>query len=173
MDISTTWHAFTLFDPQDSEHLLVRYLRLPRTLLAIVIGIALGAAGTLMQALTRNPLADPGLFGINAGAMVAIVSVIALTGITDVTVYMWFGLLGAFLAGIAIYLLGGIRQGLNPVKMVLSGVALSIILLAITHMVTVNSDERVFDQFRHWVVGSLQGRSFEVLFPISILVGIG
>lgn len=173
VDISTTWHAFTLFDPQDSEHLLVRYLRLPRTLLAIVIGVALGAAGTLMQALTRNPLADPGLFGINAGAMVAIVSVIALTGITDVTVYMWFGLLGAFLAGIAIYLLGGIRQGLNPVKMVLSGVALSIILLAITHMVTVNSDEHVFDQFRHWVVGSLQGRSFEVLFPISILVGIG
>lgn len=173
VDISTTWQAFAFFDPQDSEHLLVRYLRLPRTLLAIVIGAALGAAGTLMQALTRNPLADPGLFGINAGAMVAIVSVIALTGITDVTVYMWFGLLGAFLAGIAVYLLGGIRQGLNPVKMVLSGVALSIVLLAITHMVTVNSDEHVFDQFRHWVVGSLQGRSFEVLFPISILVAIG
>ena len=173
VDISTTWQALSKFDPQNSEHLLVRYLRLPRTLLAMVIGVALGAAGTLMQALTRNPLADPGLFGINAGAMVAIVLVIALTGITDVTVYMWFGLLGAFLAGIAVYLLGGIRQGLNPVRMVLSGVALSIMLLAMTHMVTVNSHESVFDQFRHWVVGSLQGRSFDVLFPISILVALG
>ncbi|HFF1652588.1 TPA: FecCD family ABC transporter permease [Providencia rettgeri] len=171
--ISTTWQAFTQFDNTSSEHLLVRYLRFPRTLLAIVIGIALGAAGTLMQAITRNPLADPGLFGINAGAMVAIVLVIAFTGITDVTIYMWFGLLGAGIAGVIVYLLAGVRQGLNPIRMVLSGVALSIVLLAITHMVTVNSDEQVFDQFRHWVVGSLQGRGFDVLFPISGLVLIG
>lgn len=173
VSVETTWQAFIAFDPTNSEHLLVRYLRFPRTLLAIVIGLALGGAGTLMQALTRNPLADPGLFGINAGAMVAIVSLIALTGITDVTVYMWFGLLGAFLAGIGVYLLGGVRHGLNPVRMVLSGVALSVVLLAITQLVTVNSDERVFDQFRHWVVGSLQGRSFDVLYPITALVVIG
>ncbi|HEJ9629191.1 TPA: iron ABC transporter permease [Proteus mirabilis] len=169
----TTWQAFIDFDTTNSEHLLVRYLRFPRTLLAIVIGVALGGAGTLMQALTRNPLADPGLFGINAGAMVAIVSLIALTGITDVTIYMWFGLLGAFFAGIGVYLLGGVRHGLNPVRMVLAGVALSVVLLAITQLVTVNSDERVFDQFRHWVVGSLQGRSFDVLYPITVLVVIG
>ena len=169
----TTWQAFTNFDTTNSEHLLVRYLRFPRTLLAIVIGVALGGAGTLMQALTRNPLADPGLFGINAGAMVAIVSVIALTGITDVTIYMWFGLLGAFCAGVGVYLLGGVRHGLNPVRMVLAGVALSVVLLAITQLITVNSDERVFDQFRHWVVGSLQGRSFDVLYPITVLVVIG
>lgn len=173
VSIETTWHAFVDFDTTNSEHLLVRYLRFPRTLLAIVIGVALGSAGTLMQALTRNPLADPGLFGINAGAMVAIVALIALTGITDVTLYMWFGLLGAFIAGIAVYLLGGVRQGLNPVRMVLSGVALSVVLLALTQLITVNSDERVFDQFRHWVVGSLQGRSFDVFYPITVLVLIG
>ncbi|HCH51437.1 TPA: iron ABC transporter permease [Escherichia coli] len=173
VSIETTWNAFIAFDATNSEHLLVRYLRFPRTLLAIVIGIALGGAGTLMQALTRNPLADPGLFGINAGAMVAIVSLIALTGITDVTLYMWFGLLGAFLAGIGVYLLGGVRHGINPIRMVLSGVALSVVLLAMTQLITVNSDEKVFDQFRHWVVGSLQGRSFDVLYPITILVAIG
>lgn len=173
VSIETTWSAFVAFDATNSEHLLVRYLRFPRTLLAIVIGIALGGAGTLMQALTRNPLADPGLFGINAGAMVAIVSLIALTGITDVTVYMWFGLFGAFLAGVGVYLLGGVRHGINPIRMVLSGVAFSVVLLAMTQLITVNSDEKVFDQFRHWVVGSLQGRSFEVLYPITILVVIG
>ncbi|OAT50249.1 permease component of a ferric vibriobactin transport system [Proteus hauseri ATCC 700826] len=173
VSIETTWNAFIAFDATNSEHLLVRYLRFPRTLLAIVIGIALGGAGTLMQALTRNPLADPGLFGINAGAMVAIVSLIALTGITDVTLYMWFGLIGAFMAGVGVYLLGGVRHGINPIRMVLSGVALSVVLLAMTQLVTVNSDEKVFDQFRHWVVGSLQGRSFDVLYPITILVAIG
>ncbi|HGN1705017.1 TPA: FecCD family ABC transporter permease [Providencia rettgeri] len=171
--VSTTWQAFVAYDSTNSEHLLVRYLRFPRTLLAIVIGVALGAAGALMQAITRNPLADPGLLGINAGAMVAIVLVIACMGVTDITVYMWFGLLGAGLAGLCVYLLAGLQHGLNPIRMVLSGVALSIVLLAITHMVTVNSDEKVFDQFRHWVVGSLQGRSFDVLFPITSLVLIG
>ncbi len=173
VSMETTWQALTHFDASNSEHLLVRYLRLPRTLLAIVVGCALGAAGTIMQALTRNPLADPGLLGINAGAMVAIVSVIAFLGIKDVTLYMWFGLLGAALAGIAVYILGGIYRGLNPIRMVLSGAALSVVLMAITHIITVNSNEQVFDQFRHWVVGSLQGRGFDVLLPITALVIVG
>ena len=81
---SVTWQAITAFDPSSSEHLLVHYLRIPRTLLAMVVGGALGVAGAMMQALTRNPLADPGILGVNAGATVAIVSAIALFGMCSV-----------------------------------------------------------------------------------------
>lgn len=170
---SVTWQALIAFDPGNSQHLLVHHLRIPRTLLAIVVGSALGIAGTMMQALTRNPLADPGVLGVNAGATVAIVSAIALFGVTDVLGYMWFGLLGASLAGGAVYLLAGLRQDINPVRVVLAGSALSVVLLALTHIITVNSEQAVFDQFRHWAVGSLQGRGYAVLWPVSALVVIG
>lgn len=170
---AVTWQALTAFEPTNSEHLLVHYLRVPRTLLAMVVGSALGVAGAMMQALTRNPLADPGILGVNAGATVAIVSAIALFGITDVFGYMWFGLLGALVAGGAVYVLAGLRRGINPVRVVLAGSALSVVLLALTHIITVNSEQEVFDQFRHWAVGSLQGRGYDVLWPVSLLVGLG
>jgi iron complex transport system permease protein len=167
-----TVQAITAFDAAKSDHLLVRYLRLPRTLVGIVAGCALGVAGAVMQALTRNPLADPGILGVNAGATLAIVVAIAFLGVTDVTGYMWFGLGGAALAGAGVYLLGGIRRGLNPVRLVLAGAALSVVLLALTQIITVNSEDRVFDQFRHWVVGSLQGRGFDVLLPTATLTAL-
>lgn len=170
---SVTWQALTAFDASNSEHLLVQYLRIPRTLLAMVVGGALGVAGAIMQALTRNPLADPGILGVNAGATLAIVSAIALFGMTDVYSYMWFGLLGASVAGVAVYGLAGLRHGINPVRVVLAGSALSVVLLALTHIVTVNSDQEVFNQFRHWAVGSLQGRGYDVLWPVTLLVAAG
>lgn len=170
---AVTWQALAAFDPSQSEHLLVHYLRVPRTLLAVVVGGALGVAGAMMQALTRNPLADPGILGVNAGATVAIVSAIALFGITDVFGYMWFGLIGATIAGGAVYLLAGLRRGINPVRVVLAGSALSVVLLALTHIITVNSDQEVFNQFRHWAVGSLQGRGYDVLWPVTLLVAFG
>lgn len=168
----TTVQAFVAFDATNSEHLLVRHLRLPRALLGIVVGCALGVAGAIMQALTRNPLADPGILGVNAGATLAIVAAIAFLGIIDVAGYLWFGLAGAALAGAGVTLLGGIRRGLNPVRLVLAGSALSVVLLALTQIITVNSDEQVFDQFRHWVVGSLQGRGFDVLLPTATLTAL-
>ncbi|MEC5342584.1 iron ABC transporter permease [Brenneria populi] len=168
-----TWQALVAFDPGNSEHLLVRYLRVPRTLLAMVVGAALGVSGAIMQALTRNPLADPGILGVNAGAMVAIVAAIAFLGITDVAGYMWFGLAGAGLVGSAVYLLGGGWRGINSIRVVLAGAALTVVLLALTQLITVNSDEAVFNQFRHWAVGSLQGRGYPVLIPVSVLAAAG
>lgn len=165
-----TLEAMTTFDPALGEHLLVWNLRVPRALLGIVVGCALGVAGAVMQALTRNPLADPGILGVNAGATLAIVSAIALFGITDMVGYMWFGLVGAALAGALVTLLGGARRGLNPVRLVLAGSALSVVLLALTQIITVNSDDVVFDRFRHWAVGSLQGRGYDVLLPAAALI---
>lgn len=171
--LSTSWDAIVDFDPTNSDHLLVRLLRIPRTLLAIVVGASLGVAGTIMQALTRNPLSDTGILGINAGAAVAITCAIALFGITSVTAYMALGMAGAALAGAAVYLLGNLSRGGNPVRVVLAGAALSVVLMSLTQIVLVNSDEQVFDQFRNWSVGSLQGRGYGVLLPVLALSSIG
>lgn len=171
--LATTWNALFHFDPQSSVHLLVRNLRIPRTLLAIIVGAALGAAGTIMQALTRNPLSDPGILGINAGASVAIVIAITLLGISDVSFYMAFGILGAGLAGTAVYMLGNVGAKDNHLRVVLAGAAISVVLLSIAQIVLVNSADHVFDQYRNWSVGSLQGRGYSVLFPVGSLTLIG
>lgn len=161
--LATTIEALRHFDPTNSEHLLVHWVRLPRTILAVVVGIALGGAGALMQALTRNPLADPGILGVNAGAMVGIVSAISLFGFTDINQYLWFGMLGAAVAGALVYVLSSVYRSLSPVRLILAGAAVSVVLLALTQIITINSSEEVFDQFRHWAVGSLQGRGFDVV----------
>ncbi|POT58305.1 Fe(3+)-siderophore ABC transporter permease [Citrobacter amalonaticus] len=166
------WQALIHFDPQDSEHLLIRHLRLPRTLLAMVTGAALGGAGVIMQTLTRNPLADPGLLGVNAGATLAIVLAIAFCNITSVGSYMWFGVAGAGVISILVFIIGGLN-GDNPIRIVLAGAALTIVLLSLTQLVILNSDSDAFDRFRHWVTGSLQGRGFDVLMPVSMLISIG
>ncbi|WP_067757498.1 FecCD family ABC transporter permease [Orrella dioscoreae] len=173
LELSTAWRAITAFDPSNNDHLLLWHLRMPRTLLAIVAGAALGAAGILMQALTRNVLADPGLLGVNAGAALAIAGAIAAFGVTHPAGQLGFGLAGAALAATMVYLLGGIRQAAEPLRMVLAGAALSAVLLAATQIITVNSDNAVFDQFRHWAVGSLQGRGHAVLWPAAAATALG
>ncbi|MCX8997370.1 iron ABC transporter permease [Rhizobiaceae bacterium BDR2-2] len=171
--LAVTWEAIVHFDPANSSHLLVRHLRVPRTLLAIFVGAALGVAGAIMQALTRNPLSDPGILGVNAGAALAIAVAISLFGITGVTAHMGFGLVGAAVAGAAVYCLGQLHRNGSQVRVVLAGAALSVVLLSLTQIVLVNSDERVFDQFRHWATGSLQGRGYPVLLPVSLLTVAG
>ncbi|MGO3743033.1 FecCD family ABC transporter permease [Kerstersia sp.] len=167
------WDAVFHLDPSQNDQLIMLHLRIPRTLLAILTGCALGVAGVIMQALTRNPLADPGILGVNSGAAAAIALCIAILGIEDVAVYMWFGLLGAALAGAAVYLLGGVRHGVNPVRLVLAGAALTFVLMAITQIITVNSTDEAFNQFRHWAAGSLQGRGYGVLAPTAVLIALG
>lgn len=168
--LSTAWDAITAFDPGSNDHLRIQHERIPRTLIAILTGCALGVAGTLMQALTRNPLADPGILGINAGAAVGIVIAIAWLAISHVAGYIGFGVIGAAVAGVAVSLLGGARQGIDPVRLVLAGAALTFVLLALTQIIIINADESVFDQFRHWAAGSLRGRRAEVLLPVTLLV---
>ncbi|WP_070969122.1 FecCD family ABC transporter permease [Vibrio sonorensis] len=168
-----TLDALLRFDASNTEHLLVQHIRIPRTFLAVIVGAALAVSGVLMQALTRNPLADPGLLGVNAGAMLAVVSAIAVFGWVEIHQYIGVGLAGAGLAGLTVYLLAGMHREINPVKVVLAGSALTVVLLAITHIVTLNSSEQVFDQYRHWSVGSLQGRDMDVVVTVLPLVVLG
>lgn len=167
------WDSLTAFDATDSRHLLIRDLRLPRALNALVVGVALGVAGAMMQSLTRNPLAEPGLLGINAGAAAAIAVGISFLGITGVSGYLVLGLIGAALASVAVFLLGGVRNGTNPVRLVLSGAALTAVLSALTTVVLLNSNEEVYDRYRNWMVGSLAGRGTDVLVAVGLLTVVG
>ena len=124
------WDAYFHFDPLVTEHLLVRNVRVPRTIIAVIVGAALGASGVIIQALTRNPLAEPGLLGVNAGATFAVACGITIFQYQALTAGLVFGFLGSGLAGAAVYLLGGVRQGAGPVRLVLAGSALSVVLLA-------------------------------------------
>ncbi len=173
ISLETVWQALTAFDPTNTEHLLIRQSRIPRALIAVVVGLALGTAGTIMQSLTRNPLAEPGLLGINSGAAAAIAVGISFFGIVSVSGYLVLGLIGAAIASALVFLLGGVRRGTNPVRLVLSGAALTAVLSALTQIVLLNSPENVYDRYRHWMVGSLAGRGTDVLVAVIVLVALG
>lgn len=173
ISLATTWQALIAFDPASSEHLLVINHRIPRALISVLVGLCLGVAGAVMQALTRNPLAEPGILGVNAGAAVMIACGIAFFSLTEPVHYMWLGLIGAALAGAMVYLLGGVRQGTNPVRLVLAGAALTVVLGALTQLIIINGLDEVFDQYRQWMVGSVAGRGYEVLLPVGMLAAAG
>ena len=144
-----------------TDELLVRDYRLPRTLLALLVGLALGLAGVVMQALTRNPLADPGLLGVNAGAYSAVVLATAFlgAGTGPTTGQVGWGIGGAAAAACVVYVLGTTGAGARtPAKLVLAGVAIGAVLSSASYAVTL-VDPAVFDRLRFWSVGSLQGRT--------------
>ncbi|MET8468955.1 iron ABC transporter permease [Streptomyces sp. NPDC006422] len=153
---------------------LVRSLRVPRTLIGILAGAALGVAGTVMQGITRNPIAEPGILGVSQGASAGVVCAIAFLGVHSLTGYIWFAFAGAALAAVAVYAVaaGGYR-GASPVKLALSGAAMNAFLAAIVSGI-VTTDAHALDEFRFWQVGSLSGRDGEVVGQIwpFVLVGL-
>lgn len=160
---ATVVEALFAYDPSQDEHLLVVASRLPRIVLGILVGACLGAAGALMQSLTRNPLADPGILGVNAGASLLVAVGIAYFGVTSIHGYIWFAFLGAAAAAVLVHALGSTRRGAStPVRIALAGTAVGIAIGALTQMILV-SHETAFQYFRFWSVGSLQGRGFDVI----------
>ena len=154
--------AFFAFDGSN-DHLIVRSLRVPRTAVGLGAGIALGLAGALMQGVTRNPLADPGILGVNAGASLGVVIAIYAFGISDLSVYVWFAFAGTLVAAVVVYGLGSLgREGATPVKLALAGAAVSALLSSLTSAVLL-LDIATLDQFRFWAVGSLAGRNGDVV----------
>ncbi|WBU62190.1 iron ABC transporter permease (plasmid) [Paracoccus albus] len=161
-------------DPRNDLHLIVRELRVPRTLLAALAGAALGMAGAMMQALTRNPLAEPGLLGINAGAAMAVVLGIALFELSDIAGYVWFGFAGAGLAGAVVVLLGRAHDtGSDPIRLVLAGAGLSVVLGALTGILVLNAPLELFDALRKWTAGSMEGRGLDVAAVLAPAVLAG
>jgi iron complex transport system permease protein len=141
-------------------------LRIPRTVLALLAGLALGVSGAVIQAVTRNPLADPGILGVTAGSSFAVAMAVGVLGITAVTGYIWFAFGGALVAATVVYIVGSAgRGGGSPVRLTLTGVALGAVLAGITSaMVLV--DPRAFQSMRSWESGSLQDRGWDVILPV-------
>jgi iron complex transport system permease protein len=162
-----------LFHPDGSDaSTIVHDLRIPRTVLALAVGIALGIAGALMQGHTRNPLADPGLLGVEAGAAFAVVIGIYAFGVQDLTGYAWFSLAGAGLAAAAVFAIGSTRGGPDPVSLVLAGSAVSALLFALTQTVILR-DIDTLDAYRFWAVGSVSGRGMDVFWEVLPFIVVG
>ncbi|WP_337061819.1 FecCD family ABC transporter permease [Kineococcus sp. G2] len=158
-------------DSQDA--LVVRELRVPRTLLGVLAGAALGLAGALMQALTRNPLADPGLLGVTSGAAAAMVTAVGVLGVTSRLTLVWASMLGAAVVSVVVYVLGSAgRGGATPVRLALAGTAVSAALTAYT-TAQVLLDQQTFDRFRFWQVGSLAGRGLEASWQVLPFIAVG
>ncbi|WP_265291931.1 Fe(3+)-hydroxamate ABC transporter permease FhuB [Streptomyces sp. SHP 1-2] len=136
--------------------LVIGDLRLPRTLTAVLVGAALGVAGCLLQAVTRNPLAETGLLGVNAGASLGVVAGIALLGLDSGYAYLVCAFVGAVAASGLVLLIAGRGGGGSPMRLVLAGSALGATFGGVTSVIVVNSAE-TYDRFRFWVLGSLAG----------------
>lgn len=164
--------ALTDFDPANGDHAVV-HSRIPRTVTGLMVGAALGLAGAAMQGVARNPLADPGILGVNAGAALAVVIGIYVFGIAEVTGYIWFAFAGAAFAAVVVYAIASLgREGATPIKLALAGAALSAGLGSLMNAVLVSSQETL-DRFRFWQVGTVSGRGWDVLLPVLPFLVVG
>ena len=164
------WSA--LADPASPDH-AVAAARLARTWVAVAAGAALGLAGACLQGLTRNPLADPGILGTNAGAAFAMVVAITWLGVSDLTGYVWFAFLGAAATSLLVHQVAGTRRaGASPATLVVTGAAATAALTSWTSAVLL-TDRRTLETFRAWQVGTVGGRGYEVLVPLLPFLLVG
>ena len=163
VDLGTIWAAFASYDPDSAAHTVIRELRVPRTILGLAVGASLGLGGAILQGATRNPLADPGIMGVNAGAAAFIVTGILVFGTMSLSTYVWLGFVGAGVATALVYAVASIgREGATPVKLALAGAAISAALYSVTTGVVL-SDLGALNELRFWQVGSLAGRYWDVV----------
>ena len=166
------WHALTANDGSDAD-VIVRSLRFPRTVVAVLIGACLGIAGALMQGHTRNALAEPGIFGVSSGAGFAVVLGLQLGVADSVGATVWFALIGALVATFGVQRLASRGSGATPVGLALTGAAVAAMLGALTSAIVL-LDADTLDSYRFWAVGSVAGRGLDVagqVLPFA-LVGL-
>ncbi|MFP3508765.1 iron ABC transporter permease [Peribacillus sp. SIMBA_075] len=173
---NTTWQmaidAFTHFNGTN-EHIVIQSVRLPRALIASAIGASLAISGVLMQTLTKNPLASPDIFGVNAGAGLAVVTGVTVFGISNLQVFTWLSFIGAAIAAISIYMIGSMgRGGLTPMKLTLAGAAMTAMVSSLTQGLLV-SNEALLEQVLFWLAGSVSGRSLDNLIAVLPYLTVG
>ncbi|MEM8544511.1 MAG: iron ABC transporter permease [Cyanobacteria bacterium P01_H01_bin.119] len=168
IDPSSVWQAIFQFDGS-TDHLIIRTVRLPRAILAIVVGSALAVAGAITQGLTRNPLAAPDILGINVGASFAMVLAVFTVGSGSVG----FAFAGAAIAAVAVYWLGSMGSGgLTPLKLVIAGAALTALLGSLTTGILILS-QRTLEDIRFWLAGSLAGQDLASMLPVLPYLAAG
>jgi iron complex transport system permease protein len=175
-DITPTvvYESLFAFDETNFDHLIIQTVRLPRVLAGMIVGAALAVAGAVMQGVTRNPLADSGILGINSGAAFAVVVAVYILGTPSLSTYALFGFIGAGVAAVLVYTLGSVgRGGATPLRLTLAGVILTAFVSSFTTAILI-FDQKTLDQIRFWTAGSLAGRKMDLLLQTSpyMLVGI-
>jgi iron complex transport system permease protein len=171
--LGTVWEALTTPGLGTEEAVIVRELRVPRTILGLLVGLALGTAGALTQGHTRNPLGDPGLLGVTAGASFAVVLSIWLLDASSPSGYVWFAFAGALVGSVVVFVLGSLgRGGATPVTLALAGAAVTALLYALIQAILVD-DQETLNGFRFWVVGSLAGRDADIAGQVAPFIVAG
>ncbi|RKN45497.1 FecCD family ABC transporter permease [Micromonospora endolithica] len=172
LGVGQVWDALVAPDGGEATT-IVRELRTPRTALGLIVGLALAVAGVLLQALTRNPLAEPRILGISAGASFGVVLAIAVFGVSTLAGYVWFGIAGALGAGVLVFAVAArARDGASPVTLALVGAALDASLASAVYAL-LSIDARTFEEYRFWVVGGLTGRDLSVATQVLPFVLAG
>jgi iron complex transport system permease protein len=169
LSLPQVWHG--LFQDTGAYGDVVVAERLSRTVLGLLAGAALGLSGAVLQALTRNPLADPGLLGINAGASAAVVTAITYFGVTSLSGYVWFAFVGAAAVGALVWFLGGSR-GATPVRLALAGTAISAALYGYLQAVMI-TDDAALGRMRFWTVGSLASATDSTILQVLPFLAAG
>ncbi|WP_181347292.1 iron ABC transporter permease [Thalassobacillus sp. CUG 92003] len=165
VNLMDVYQAFFNFQ-QTNDHIIIRDVRLPRAIIAVCVGSSLAMSGVLMQALTRNPLASPGIFGINAGASMFVVIAVSFAAGLSMQSLTWVSFVGAAVAAIIVYAIGAAgREGLTPVRLTLAGAAIAALFSSLTQGFLV-MNEKALDEVLFWLAGSVQGRSLDYLLPV-------
>ena len=156
-----------------TEHIVIETIRLPRALIAATVGASLAISGVLMQTLTKNPLASPGIFGINAGGAFMVVVAVTLFGVTNLQSFTWLAFTGAGLAAVGVYVISSAgTKGLTPMKLTLAGAAITAMFSSFTQGLLV-LNEAALEQVLFWLAGSVQGRSLEILNGVFPYIVVG
>lgn len=171
MSLDEVWHGLFHYSGTVND-VVVRDLRVPRTVLGVLVGLGLGLSGAVMQALTRNPLAEPGILGVNAGAAAAVVSAISFFGAATLDEFIWWAFLGAAVVSAAVYALGGSRSA-TPVRLALAGTAATAALVGYINAVQL-MDTKALDKLRFWTVGSLASATMDTVEQVApfLLLGV-
>lgn len=169
--LSALFASLAHYDPTNIAHIILLTERLPRAVIAALVGASLAIAGALMQTLTRNPLASPGILGINAGAMFFVVVAVSLLPLHTPAHYVWAALLGALVAAVLVVLLSRGRHGeLSPLRVVLAGVAVTAMFVSFSQGLLV-VDQQSFESVLYWLAGSVSGRGLSLVAPLLPLFG--
>lgn len=170
-----TWDVISAFTDYggSEDDLIIRTLRVPRALVAALVGASLGVAGAIMQGVTRNPLAEPGILGVNAGAALAVVAAVFLFGISSLSAYALLAFVGAGVAWTIVYALGSLGgNGSTPARLTVAGAVLQALFSSITLSLLIVS-QQTLDQIRFWLAGSVAGRDLSLLLQVLPYVVAG
>ena len=171
--LETVWSALTAYDAESTDHRIIWDLRLPRTVIGLAVGAALGLAGAVLQGATRNPLADPSILGIHAGAALFVVLGVAVLGISQLSLYVWLAFIGAGAAMLVVYSVASLgREGATPIKLALAGAAMTAALQSVVSAILLTSP-RTLDEVRFWQVGSLAGRGMDIVVQVAPFLAVG